>query len=422
MLELYLLLLVFAFLLQHFVCELFQVIEHDELEIVEAIMEFERNFFKSNTANIRLITEESEAVSYITSKSSGNFSFEVIEPNYLENLELQTETFNLFLLSSIESFQKIEIHLERENQFDFGGYFLLALFNGCPTKAQEVFQSMWKRYIYNINIICDNGTSINLLTFLPFQDNKCSGTESTLINYFCNGSWNSNEYFPSKVDNLHSCPLKAVTFYYPPIIMRDILANGSFHYYGSEIDLLYGLAGALNFSVNLTYIPQLFSSGLLFDNGTATGILKQTIEGEMNLLTGFYYLTYQRTKYLSFSNSHYSIPLVIMIPPGEAFGSFEKLFRPFQNLVWVFLVAVFGSGFIIIAIINYQKQAIRDFFFGESIKYPCLNMINAFVGGSQEKLPQRNFARTLLMIFLLFCLVQRALYQGSLFQFLQSND
>lgn len=42
-------------------------------------------------------------------------------------------------------------------------------------------------------------------------------------------------------------------------------------------------------------------------------------------------------------------------------------------------------------------------------------------GGSQTKLPTRNFSRFLLMSFLLFCLVQRNVYQGSLYIFLQSD-
>lgn len=36
--------------------------------------------------------------------------------------------------------------------------------------------------------------------------------------------------------------------------------------------------------------------------------------------------------------------------------------------------------------------------------------------------PARNFARSLLMIFILYCLVIRTLYQGGLFENLQSED
>jgi hypothetical protein len=187
------------------------------------------------------------------------------------------------------------------------------------------------------------------------------------------------------------------------------------------MDLAFGLAEALNFTIDMTYIAQSGFAGLLYDNGTATGIMKQTIEGEKDMLMGFYYLTFTRSKYMSYTQSHFSIPLVIMIPNGEPLTSFEKLFRPFQNIVWIFLLLTFGSGVIVIAIINCQHRKFKNFIFGEGIKTPYLNMINVFVGGSQHILPKNNFARTLLMMFMLFCLVQRSIYQGSLYIFLQSD-
>jgi hypothetical protein len=185
--------------------------------------------------------------------------------------------------------------------------------------------------------------------------------------------------------------------------------------------LAFGLAGALNFSIDMSYIAQTGFTGLLYENGTATGILKQTIDGERDMLMGFYYLTFHRTQYMSFTQSHYSIPLIIMIPMGDQLSSFEKLFRPFQNIVWIFLLLTFGSGALVIAMINCQKQKVKNFIFGDKIRNPYLNMINIFVGGSQHILPRRNFARSLLMMFLLFCLVQRSIYQSSLYLFLQSD-
>jgi hypothetical protein len=48
-------------------------------------------------------------------------------------------------------------------------------------------------------------------------------------------------------------------------------------------------------------------------------------------------------------------------------------------------------------------------------------MIAAILGLQQNRLPRRNFARFLLMMFLIFCLVLRNIYQGALYQFLQSD-
>jgi hypothetical protein len=65
---------------------------------------------------------------------------------------------------------------------------------------------------------------------------------------------------------------------------------------------------------------------------------------------------------------------------------------------------------------------LQDFIFGSRNRSPYLNVLTGFVGGAQTVEPQRNFARFLLMMYLLFCLVKRSLYQGALFQFLQMDD
>lgn len=49
-------------------------------------------------------------------------------------------------------------------------------------------------------------------------------------------------------------------------------------------------------------------------------------------------------------------------------------------------------------------------------------MIIGFIGGSQKILPKTNFARFLLMMFLMNSLVIRTLYQGSFYQIMQSNN
>lgn len=48
-------------------------------------------------------------------------------------------------------------------------------------------------------------------------------------------------------------------------------------------------------------------------------------------------------------------------------------------------------------------------------------MFTAFIGGTQRPLPKRNFARFLLMMFLIFSLVIRTVYQGAFYQLLKSN-
>lgn len=150
--------------------------------------------------------------------------------------------------------------------------------------------------------------------------------------------------------------------------------------------------------------------------------MKMVIENEADLTLGMYTITYLRKQYMTSSDLYYSVPFILIVPPGSPFTSFEKLFRPFQGLVWILLALVFTIAFIVIVLVKFQTHSLREFIFGSRNRSPFLNVLIAFVGGSQTILPQRNFARTLLMIYLIFCLVKRTLYQGALFQFLQRDD
>lgn len=74
-----------------------------------------------------------------------------------------------------------------------------------------------------------------------------------------------------------------------------------------------------------------------------------------------------------------------------------------------------------ILLINYKLKNVRNFVFGRNVKTPGMNMLAAVFGLQQIILPTRNFARFILMMFLLFCLVIRNAYQGALYIFLQSD-
>jgi hypothetical protein len=68
-----------------------------------------------------------------------------------------------------------------------------------------------------------------------------------------------------------------------------------------------------------------------------------------------------------------------------------------------------------------QRRAVRNFLVGPNNQTPLLNTMNVFFGGSLPRLPRRNFARTMLGIWLLYCFIIRSTYQATSFQFMQNS-
>lgn len=98
---------------------------------------------------------------------------------------------------------------------------------------------------------------------------------------------------------------------------------------------------------------------------------------------------------------------------GELYDEFEKMIFPFDFPTWILIIVFFGFGYFVIIFINVKLSVShQEFVFGRNVKSPVFNMVIAFFGQEQKLLPGRNFARYLLMMFVLFCLVIRTAYQS----------
>jgi hypothetical protein len=57
------------------------------------------------------------------------------------------------------------------------GLFLFVLVNGRIPEIQEIFNLLWKKQLYNVNIIYkDNNSEILVETFIPFSPKSCNNT------------------------------------------------------------------------------------------------------------------------------------------------------------------------------------------------------------------------------------------------------
>lgn len=143
------------------------------------------------------------------------------------------------------------------------------------------------------------------------------------------------------------------------------------------------------------------------------------IKNQANMTLGFISQTIIRNQFMTPSYIHHTSHLVWITPPGRLFTSFEKLIKPFRYILWVCFLGVFMLTFVVIRVVKCQRQSVQKFVFGEGNTTPCLNVFNVFFGGSLHKLPVRNFARTLLGLFMIYCLIIRSSYQGKFMIFLE---
>ena len=167
----------------------------------------------------------------------------------------------------------------------------------------KMFESFLAHAIFDVNVLIFNEESVVMVSFIPFQDNECRNASPVIINVYneAKREWLDDNIFPNKLKNFHRCPLSISTLEYPPAVMKKILNNGSAHYYGCDIEVLHGLSSAMNFAVNLAFVAEPYNFGEVSENGS-TGAVSHVVTGKADMLMGFFFLSYERLKFLSHSH------------------------------------------------------------------------------------------------------------------------
>jgi Ligated ion channel L-glutamate- and glycine-binding site len=306
--------------------------------------------------------------------------------------------------------------------FKFNGNFLIVLTNRQIKEVQEMFRILWKLQIFNVNVMFEGeNKEVLVQTFMPFNAQNCNDTTPVLINIFKDGTFVNGtlNFFPQKIKNLHNCPVRvAISTDQKPYVIQNKFPNGSYSLNGGDIDLINVLSSSLNFRINLTYIGE---QGYFLSNGTAVGPLKALLDGNADFSVAGWFLKFDRLKFLDSTSSYFEDHIIFMTPPGHELSALERLVHPFQFALWMMILICFFVGVSVIFVIRRRSKVVQDFVFGTDVKTPYLNLFIAFIGGMQKKLPGRNFARFLLMMFLMYSLIIRTLYQASYYEILKSN-
>lgn len=142
-------------------------------------------------------------------------------------------------------------------------------------------------------------------------------------------------------------------------------------------------------------------------------------DAEADLFIAFKYIMNEEMYYMNFYTV-YTDEQTLILSTGKPYSSFEKLILPFDEMTWIIFLIYCKTGLIFILIIkkiiNRKTKTVQTFLFGHQVESPAFNMVIGFFGQSQNILPRRNFARFLLMVYILFCLIIRTGYQGIQFQ------
>lgn len=273
--------------------------------------------------------------------------------------------------------------------------------------------------------------TLNVLTF--FTPRNCGLIQLQEINKFSKLTlkWTTNQFFIPKVNNHHGCQLNFDMEITDPGSQNELIAgcdgNGNDRKpTGYAVLIAKILANTFNYTAKFRSCNVNISNQDKSPTDLSLGQLTPLRE----------YLRYGRNIGYPIFNDHY----VIVVPPGDSYTALEKVFLPFDWYIWIGFLTTFLVAYTVVFVINrFMSQQVADFIFGRGVTTPSLNIFATFMGIGAVKLPGRNFARFLLMSFILYCLIMRyeapnmlgkitlnfvslrTAYQGKYFEFLTGD-
>ncbi|CRK97568.1 CLUMA_CG010954, isoform A [Clunio marinus] len=287
----------------------------------------------------------------------------------------------------------------------------------------RMFDLFWKLSVSFIDILTispDNPNDILAYTYAPFVGSCNNITIGTLNSYFAiHDKWISDDFFLPITKKIHGCPVRVATFDYPPYIMVKNDSNGKLTVDGIEGNILNTLSQMRDFTTEIILADKKW--GEVYDNGTTTGIIELVVNRKADIAIGYLAISHERESLMTSGCVYYSSNLMWTIPPGEKFSPLQILMKPFQSPVWICFFTVLVLAFVIIGILNFFPTKFRHFVYGRNVRTPGLNVVNITFGGSLHRIPSRNFARTIFILFTFYCFVINNSYKGSLFLFMQGD-
>uniref|UniRef100_A0A182MRQ9 Putative ionotropic receptor ligand binding domain-containing protein n=1 Tax=Anopheles culicifacies TaxID=139723 RepID=A0A182MRQ9_9DIPT len=313
---------------------------------------------------------------------------------------------------------------------DYSGRYLLVLTTRNSKQNIEwhrLFTLLWLRHIVHVNVLLTtaNGT-VQVYSYEPYSPNHCGRPVLKLVTAFPGGiirKRHRNLYPRRRLTSLHNCTLQVGSFEAKPYTFLERKVDGYTELGGFEGDLLRLLAHRLQFRVNVTESPHQVQWGVMGPPGNSTGTMQLVQDDLVDLVIACMALDVTRSNYLKAGWAHYTSRILFAVPQGRQYSAFEKLFRPFRFDIWAGLGAVLGVVATVVGLLSCGQRARtwRGFIYGPSVQMPLLRALYLLWGGTVVTVPRRNFARSLLVLWLWFTFVLRTLYQGSLYLYLQRS-
>ncbi|XP_029405731.2 uncharacterized protein LOC115066099 [Bactrocera dorsalis] len=334
--------------------------------------------------------------------------------------------YNVLLVDSAASLNSLYTEFAKYHLYT-NGYFVIVLHTFDSAHYYdvlfEIFELNWFLGIIDANVLVYALTNLSLLYNIhPFNEFHCKGLAPTISNRFTNSRWWHTNFYPDKLADLHGCALVCATWEEMPYRSLQEQSGEVGALAGIEGKLLEYLAMTLNFSLKFRLLDDYESSHTLDKKGV---VFKELIANGTDFVVGaFPYRTPAKDDIFTPTFPYFLSSLNFIVNSNlEPYSPFRKLFLPFRSHIWRLLLIIYLGVFALRLIFSLMGVTRSHFVFGVTNHMPGINMFNVCLGGAlpPRQVPRRNFARYVLMLWLIMTMLLRSSYQAFLYNLIKSN-
>lgn len=342
-------------------------------------------------------------------------------PHNVLRIDIKHGNFSLtgsavVLLDSIESLAKFNELKILPATFPMAYQLFIYCRNGSHDEIARINTSKRQTPIIQYEyFVIEEEKSIRLLTFVWYSLRKCNTSQLIEVNRFDKTSerWQNKDFKIDKFTTFFGC---RINFLFKGGMPE--FASIAIDYENKAISDCQGyicnIVKDFSLPLNYTYHMNMHNSTHPLWPEIPTDVYIR--ESTLNLK----FVADSNYKTLA-TRPIYHLNQYITVTPGEEFDGYEKLVLPFDENTWIWIGITFASAFVTIFVLKFVEPSMKNFVVGRGVEEPGLNVFRAFFGLSQVVCPEKNFARYLLMMFILFSLIIRTAYQGKMFEFLQKE-
>ncbi|XP_036320154.1 uncharacterized protein LOC118734547 [Rhagoletis pomonella] len=292
-----------------------------------------------------------------------------------------------------------------------------------------ILSYFWRNYLIHVSLLYESKPNyVEVYTYFPFLENSaCKANNVRVINAY-NGTWQKPleaTIFPKKLINMQNCSLTVAVWDAPPYLSYYPNRSGYERLGSFEGDMLVELAKKLNFSMELVEPPNKELRGQRLANGTLTGAMRLLHERIADISLGCFRYTVQRCEVLTGALPYYQTWQIFGVKlAGHTYSSLEIFAFPFDLETWFCLLISFQLIFLLAYAINSRcdHSTLAHIIVGyPRPRSPLTNTLSLFLGIPIEQTPRTNFARFVLIMWVIYGYVMRNAYQSFLYQLLQTD-